>query len=131
MTTEANKALVRRYIEEVINQGKLDLIDTLFAPQMREKVKGFLTAGDDPFPDGRAEIQHLVAEGNTAVAHWILRGTHRAPFLGIPATGKAIEAHGFSIYFFEDGQIVDDLMVFDNYDVLEQLWARIMPPRPG
>jgi steroid delta-isomerase-like uncharacterized protein len=129
MTPETNKAVVRRYIEEVINQGNVDLIDTLFAPQMREKVKRFLTSGgDDPFPDAREEIQHLVAEGNTVVAHWIVRGTHRAPFLGIPATGKAIEAHGFSIYFLEDGQIVDDLMVFDNYDVLEQLGATITPP---
>src|SRR5437660_39450 len=101
MTTESNKAVVRRYIEEVINQGNIDLIDTLFAPNMREKVKGFLAGGDDPFPDGREEIQSLVAEGNTVVAHWILRGTHRAPFLGIPATGTVIEAHGFSIYFFE------------------------------
>ena len=128
MTIETNKAVVQRYIEEVINQGKLDVIETLFAPNMREKVKGFLAGGDDPFPDGHEEIQHLVAEGNTVVAHWVLRGTHRAPFFGIPATSKTIEAHGFSIYFFEDGKIVDDLMVFDNYDVLEQLGATIRPP---
>lgn len=128
MTTETNKAVVRRYIEEVINQGQIDVIDELFSPQMREKVRGFLRSGGDPFPDGREEIQHLVAEGNTVVAHWILRGTHRASFLDIPATGKAIEAHGFSIYFFENGQIVNDLMVFDNYDVLEQLGATITSP---
>lgn len=129
MSLEANKAVVRRYIEEVINEGKIDLIDTLFAPNMREKVKGFIASGgDDPFPDGREEIQSLVAEGNTVVAHWILRGTHRNTFIGIPATGKTIEAHGFSIYFFEDGQIVHDLMVFDNYDVLEQLGATITAP---
>lgn len=128
MTTESNKAVVRRYIEEVINDGNIDLIDTLFAPAMREKVKQFLTGGGDAsFPDGREEIQHLVAEGNTVVAHWILRGTHRAPYLGIPATGKSIEMHGFSIYFLEDGQIVHDLMVMDNLDALEQLGAKILP----
>jgi steroid delta-isomerase-like uncharacterized protein len=129
MTLEANKAVVRRFIEEVINQGRVDLVDILFAPKMREKVKGFLAVGaDDPFPDGREEIQAMVAEGNTVVAHWILRGTHLAPFHGIPATGKSIEAHGFSIYFLENGQIVDDLMIFDDYDVLEQIGAKIVPP---
>src|SRR3954454_12740988 len=99
MTAESNKTVVRRYIEEVINHGNIDLIDTLFAPNMHDKVKGFLSNGsDDPFPDGREEIQSLVAEGDTVVAHWILRGTHRAAFFDIPATGKPIEAHGFSIY---------------------------------
>ncbi|HEY3474805.1 MAG TPA: hypothetical protein VGK56_09365 [Anaerolineales bacterium] len=49
MSTESNKRVVRRYIEEVINQGNLELIDTFFSPDMRDRVKGFLTAGDDPF----------------------------------------------------------------------------------
>ena len=61
MTTETNKAVVRRYIEDVINRGDLALIDILFAPEMRERVKGFLTGGDDAFPDGYEEIRDMVA----------------------------------------------------------------------
>lgn len=130
MSLESNKAVVRRYIEEVINGGKHDLIDELFAPEMRERVRGFLAGGDDPFPDGQEEIQSLVAEGETVVAHWILRGTHTGTYFDIPATGKRVEAHAFSIYFFQNGQIVNDLMVFDHLDPLEQIGARIMPPEP-
>jgi hypothetical protein len=63
MSTEDNKAVVRRYIEEVINGGNLKLIDTFFAPQMRAQVRAFLTGGDDAFPDGREEIQDLLPKG--------------------------------------------------------------------
>jgi steroid delta-isomerase-like uncharacterized protein len=127
-TQEANKAVVRRYIEEVINGGNLDLIDAFFAPHLRGKVRQFLSDGDDPFPDGREELQDLVAEGDTVIARWTFRGTHRGLFLGIPATGKVIEIIGFAVYYFKDGQIHDDLMVMEWLDALEQMGARIVPP---
>jgi steroid delta-isomerase-like uncharacterized protein len=125
---EANKTVVRRYIEEVINGGRLELIDTFFAPHMRGKVRQFLSGGDDPFPDGREELQDLVAEGDTVIARWTFRGTHRGLFLGVPATGKSIEILGFAVYYFKDGQIHDDLMVMEWLDALEQMGARIVPP---
>jgi steroid delta-isomerase-like uncharacterized protein len=128
MSTEANKAVVRRYIEEVINQGKIDLIDTLFAPAMRERVRGLMSGGDDPFPDGYEEIQDIVAEGNTVMVRWIFRGTHQATFLDIPATGKRVEVTGYGVYHLEDGQIVADTMTMDWLDALEQLGATIAPP---
>ncbi|MGH2520960.1 MAG: ester cyclase [Anaerolineales bacterium] len=127
-TEEANKAVVRRYIEEVINQGKVDLIDTLFAPPMREQVKGFATRGDDAFPDGHEEIRDIVAEGNTVMVRWNFRGTHQGLFLGVPATGKSVEMIGFAVYYLEDGQIVDDLMIMDLYGATQQLGARVVLP---
>jgi steroid delta-isomerase-like uncharacterized protein len=128
MSAESNKIVVRRYIEEVINGGDLNLIDEFFAPGMRARVRGFLTSGEGAFPDGREQIQEIVAEGETVMAHWILRGTHQNPFMGMPATGKKIEIHGFAVYFFKDGQIVHDLMVMDWLDALEQLGATITLP---
>jgi steroid delta-isomerase-like uncharacterized protein len=128
MSTETNKAVVRRYIEEVINQGKADLIDTLFAPAMRERVRDFMSGGDDPFPDGHEEIRDIVAEGNTVMVRWIFRGTHQGAIFGIPATGKRIEITGYGVYYLENGQIVGDTMSMDWYDALEQLGATIAPP---
>jgi predicted ester cyclase len=128
MSIERNKKVVRRYIEEVINQGHLELIDTFFAPEMRERVKGFLTAGDDPFPDGREEIQELIAEGNMVMVRWILRGTHQRPFLGIAPTGKSIEITGYGTYRLENEQIVWDTVSFDWLDALEQIGATIRGP---
>jgi steroid delta-isomerase-like uncharacterized protein len=125
MTTETNKAVVRRYIEEVINSGKLDLIDTLFVPEMREAVRGFATVADESFPDRREELADVVAEGDTVMAHWVFRGTHRGLFYGIPATGRQIEINGFAIYYFKNGQIADDSMCMDWLDAVEQLGGTI------
>jgi steroid delta-isomerase-like uncharacterized protein len=128
-TQELNKAVVRRYIEEVINQNKLELIDTLFAPERRTAVREFLTKGDDVFPDGVEEIREMVAEGDKVMAWWILRGTHRGPFFGVPATGKSIEIVGFAIYQLENGLIVDDLMTMNFLGALRQIGATITPPQ--
>lgn len=131
MSTETNKAVVRRYVEEVINQGNLALIDTLFAPEMRERVKGFRAGGDNPFPDGREEIRDIVAEDNMVMVRWIFHGTHQGIFLGIPPTGKPIEITGYGTYYLENGQIVWDTMCMDWYDALEQLGATISAPNAG
>ena len=128
MSKEGNKNIVRRYIEEVINQGNLELIDTFFAPDMRERVKGFLTAADDPFPDGREEIQDLMAEDDMVMVRWIFRGTHQGEFLGIAPTGKSIEITGYGTYRLEHEQIVWDTVSFDWLDALEQIGATVHGP---
>ena len=128
MSQESNKLVVQRYIEEVINGGKLELIDTFFAPDMRERVRGFLTGSNDPFPDGREEIQDLVAEGNMVMARWIFHGTHQGEFLGIAPTGKPVEITGYGTYRFENELIVWDTVSFDWLDALEQLGATIHGP---
>jgi predicted ester cyclase len=125
---ETNKAVVRRYIEGVINQNKFELIDELFAPEMRDLVRQHLMSRDDPFPDGHEEIKDIVAEGNTVIARWNFKGTHKGTYLDIPATGKIIEMIGFAVYYLESGQIVDDLMLMSNYGALKQMGVTFTPP---
>lgn len=127
---EMNKVVVVRYIEEVINNRRHELIDELFAPELAAEVREHL-AGDDPFPDGREEIIDIVAEGNRVMARWNMRGTHQAEYLGIPATGKPVELIGFAVYYLENGRIVDDLMLMSNYGFLKQVGATISPPNEG
>ena len=129
MSTETNKTVVRRYIEEVINQGNLDLIDEFFAPPMRERVRGFLSGGDDAFPDGHQEIQDIVAEGDKVMVRWIFRGTQLGTFMGLPPTGKPVEVIGYATYVLENGQIVWDTMSMEWTDALDQLGAVISPSR--
>lgn len=128
MKAEANKAVVRRYIQEVINQGQLSLIDTLFSPGMRGQVRRFATAADESFPDRYEEIRDLIAEGDTVMVHWVFHGTHLGLFYGIQPTGKQIEINGFGIYFLENGQIVADSMCMDWIDAVEQLGGTISAP---
>ena len=131
MTPEANKTVVRRDSEETINGGDLSLIDTFFAPDRREAVRAFFT-GSGAFPDSREEIQDIVAEGDKVMARWIYRGTQQKTIFGIPPTGKKIEITGYGTYYFENGQITWDTIVFDGLDALEQLgvntWQASVPP---
>ena len=128
MTDETNKAAVTRYIEEVINQGQLAVIDALFSPEMREQVRRFATVADESFSDRYEEIRELIAEGDTVMVHWVFHGTHQGMFYGIPPTGKQIEINGFGIYFLENGQIVGDSMCMDWIDAVEQLGGTISAP---
>ena len=63
MTTETNKAAVKRYIEEVINQGNLAVIDTLFSPEMRRASKGLCNSRSKSFPDRYEEISRYGSGG--------------------------------------------------------------------
>ena len=131
MPTETNKAVVQRYIEEVINQHNLTIIDTLFAAEMREWVRGFATVADESFPDRYEEILDLVAEGDTVMVRWIFHGTHQGLFYGIPPTGKQIAINGFGVYYLKNGQIVADSMCMDWIDAVEQLGGMISAPSAG
>jgi predicted ester cyclase len=128
MTDETNKAVVKRYIEKVINQGQLAVIDALFSPEMREQVRRFTTVADESFPDRYEEIRDLIAEGDIVMVHWVFHGTHQGLFYGIPPTGKQIQINGFGIYFLENGQIVGDSMCTDWIDAVEQLGGTISAP---
>jgi predicted ester cyclase len=129
MTLESNKAVVRRYIEEVINRGNLVLIDTLFAPELAVRVKGFLAGSDNgSFPDGQEEICDIVAEGNKVMVRWIFRATHLGEFMNIPPTGKRIEITGYGTYYLENDRIVWDTMSMDWDDAMEQLGVTYCAP---
>jgi len=128
MIPEMNKALVRRYIEQVLNGGELDLIDELFASPLNEQVRKVATIYRSAFPDMHETIHDLVAEGDTVMARWTFRGTQLGQWHDIPPTGKTIEMLGFSIYWVRDGQIVDDQALLDLDGGLEQLGATVILP---
>ncbi len=78
MSTEANKAIIRRLVEEVLNQGKLDVIDELFAPNFVDRstgeqvpgpegVRQFVSAVRAGFPDLLVSVDDLIAEGDKVV----------------------------------------------------------------
>lgn len=130
MSPDQHKTVVRRYIDEVINQGKRDLIDEFFVPELRDRVRAFLlNVADDPFPDGREEIQDIVAEGDLVMVRLLYRGTHRGVFLGVAPTGRAIEVTGYGTYRFDEtGRIAWDTISFEWLDALEQIGATIHGP---
>jgi steroid delta-isomerase-like uncharacterized protein len=132
MSTEANKALVRRYYDEVHTGRNYDLIDQLVAPDFKEH---------DPLPgqgpgrqgikdrerslaenlDVTFNIEDLIAEDDKVVVRWRNRGTHVGEFLGIPPTGKGFSIEGINIYRVEDGKLAEGWNVADVFGQLLQL----------
>lgn len=118
--SEARKAIVRKLME-TINEGNLDVVDTLFTPELAEPMKRSFIAFRSAFPDWRMEIAEMVAEGNTVVGRLRCSGTNQGEFKGVPPTGKRMEVD--EVYFLrvENGKFVDFWGLEDDLARMRQL----------
>ncbi|MGH7962458.1 MAG: ester cyclase [Candidatus Binatia bacterium] len=133
MTAADNKAVLRRYGEEVWNKGNLALFDELIAPNLVLRFPGVPETRDDfrafvpqfraAFPDLQLTIADLVAEGDLVAVHWTMRGTQRGVFQGIAPTGKAVTMTMTVFYRLRDGQIEQAWGDWDLLGVQQQLGA--------
>jgi steroid delta-isomerase-like uncharacterized protein len=141
MPTEQNKALVRQLVEEGINQGNIRVIDELLIPDFveheelppgippgREAPKVLFTMLRSAFPDLKATIEHLIAEGDEVVLHMTWTGTHKGEFMGIPPTGKSISINVIDILGIAEGKFVEHWGVMDSMAMMQQLGV---VPAPG
>jgi predicted ester cyclase len=134
MTTEENKAIVRRYRLEMLGKGNLGIADELFPPQFIlhsmdydiEKFKQLQTMWLDAFPDLQFTIEDLVAEGDKVVERFTGLGTHKGSLFGIAPTGKQMNVSGIYIHRFVDGQIVEIWGIIDQLGLFQQLG--VVPP---
>jgi steroid delta-isomerase-like uncharacterized protein len=139
VSAEANKALVRRSFEEVFNQGNLDAVEEICAPDyvlhdptspeeirgtegMRRYVSMYRTA----FPDLRIVIEDQVAEGDKVASRYTGSGTHQGELRGFPPTNNRVELTGTITSRFAEGKIVEEWNNFDRMGMMEQLG--IVPP---
>jgi predicted ester cyclase len=142
MSPEANKALIRRYIEAVDNNHSSDwsIIDDFLSEDFlahnppvpgvsldREGMKQASEIFRNATP-GTHEITLQVAEGELVVSHIRGRGIHKGELLGIPATNKEVETEGIAIHRIRDAKIVEYWAVVDVVNVLQQLGAVPKPP---
>jgi steroid delta-isomerase-like uncharacterized protein len=131
LSTAINKAIVRRYIEQVLNEQRLDLAEEFLAenielhgsgiPPGMEVVEQWLAAFATAFPDGYTIIEDMVAEDDQVVARTVFNGTHKAEMQGIPATGKAISMPGITIFRLDNGKIAEGWLVNDNLRMMQLL----------
>ena len=133
MSVEANKAVIRRLIDEVVNGGNLNVIDELVAPDFvnhnplpgaTPDRAGFKTAFRNlhaAFPDLHTINSDLIAEGDRVVALRGFEGTHSGPFMGVPATGRHITLDGMTVFRVVNGQISERWSVLDLLGVRRQL----------
>ena len=133
MSSEANKTLVRRFIEEVLAGGDFAALAELTAPDCVEHtaapgyppgegtIARHMILWRAAFPDLAITIEDLVAEGARVAARWTLRGTHRGAFLGLPPTGRRVTVAGMELYRLAGGRIAERWAVVDTLGLLRQL----------
>lgn len=129
---EENKALMRRFIEEVWNQGKLDAADKLFHPQATSPsapqlpvgpagVRAIATLFRSAFPDFHMTIEDLIAEADLVVGRFTQGGTHRGEFMGVAPTGRQVQFTETGILRIAGGQVVESWYETDMLGLLQQL----------
>lgn len=138
--TELNKQIVRRFVAEVWNEGKLDVADELLAPGYIEHpstpdesrpaeptgpdgMKQFIQMFRGSFPDMEFTIEHILAEDDKVAIHLTGRGTHLGELRGLPPTGKRVTIGGAAIHRLEQGMIMETYQVVDRLSLREQLGA--------
>jgi steroid delta-isomerase-like uncharacterized protein len=134
--SEANKAIFRRYFEEVLNAGNLEVVDELIARTYvshyptgydfgggPKGVKQIVTAVRAGFPDVHFTVEDVLAEGDKVVGRWTFRGTHQGDFMGILPTGRKVSVMGIAIYRIARGKIIEAWVAWDSLGLMQQLGA--------
>jgi predicted ester cyclase len=120
--SEHNKAIVRRLIEEVLNGGRLGVLDELYAPDLAPAARRWITPFRASFPDVHMEILELIAEGDTVVGRFTCSATHLGEWLDHPPTGRRFErVDEVSIFRLRDGKITQVWSLEDSLGRLRQL----------
>jgi steroid delta-isomerase-like uncharacterized protein len=136
---EANMALVRRGINEILNRGNYNVADELFAPDFLfhtpaqpEPFRGppgfkqYVAMIRAAFPDIRFTIEDIFAAEEKVVARWSARLTHHGEFFGLPPTRKRATLTGIHVYHCRDGRIVEEWQELSALGLMQQLGA--LPP---
>jgi predicted ester cyclase len=141
MSTEQNKAIVRRWLDEGWTNGNLAVADELIDPGFvvhgaggqavptgPEGVKQLVSAWRTGFPDGRMNIDDLFAEDDKVVIRMTWVGTHTGDFYGRAATGRRVSVTSIGIDRVVNGKIVEGWGEVDMLGLYEQIGVI---PRPG
>jgi steroid delta-isomerase-like uncharacterized protein len=138
-TQEANKALMRRWFEEVWNQGRPDAVREMMSEECinhglsgdpAEPLRGasgfmpFHTQFRDAFPNIEVVVEDTIAEGDKVVARCSVRGKHEGDSLGMKATGATVDFDGIGIARVKDGMFVESWNSFDFARMYKQLEAK-------
>jgi steroid delta-isomerase-like uncharacterized protein len=135
MSTAENKAVIAAFLEEVINQGRLERANDLVAldfmeldplpgqQQGREGLKDVIGGLRISFPDMHWVVDEMIAEDDTVVTRFTWTGTHRGAFLGIPATGRSVTVKGVVIDQLTAGKMAKSRILMDTMGMMQQLGA--------
>lgn len=133
MSTEQNKSIVRRWVEEGWNKRNTALIDQLFTPNFyqqetgpesvnsREALKPFVAGYLSAFPDLQFTIEDLIAEGDKVVWRFKATGHQNGALMGMPASGKAVAVTGTITFRLENSRMAEAWLNLDVLGLLQQV----------
>ena len=136
MSSPEASTIVRRFWESVWSQGNAAELTELFHPEMREngervdvaQFQRAVISWRDIFPDFTVTIEELLPIGeDRLVSRVTYRGTQRAPWAGLPTSGKSFEGIGIDIFTIDAGRVIELWHSADHYDMAVQLGGRLTP----
>jgi steroid delta-isomerase-like uncharacterized protein len=141
MPAEEDKAVVRRFVEEVMNEGNLEVADELISPGHvnhdptalevppgPEGIKQLIGMYRSAFPDIHFSTGEMFAVDGRVTHRWTFTGTHEGEMMGVEPTGKGVEVSGVEINHVEGGRISESWTVSDALGLMQQLG---LTPQPG
>jgi steroid delta-isomerase-like uncharacterized protein len=143
MSERDNKATVRRFIDEYQTGGDERAFDDIIHPDVQDRSRPYgIAPGAEgvrqqfagfrrAFPDFRATILDMIAEGDRVVTRKVFHGTHHGDLWGIPPTGREVEIQVIDIVRLEDGRIVEHWNVVDRLGLMQQLGVLPAPEAVG
>jgi steroid delta-isomerase-like uncharacterized protein len=130
-----NAATVRQFIDEVLNRGDVDGAGRFVwedvveqvpfpgqgpgLPGLQDVLRGMRAA----FPDLHWSVEEQLADGDRVLTRFVWTGTHRGPFLGVPASGRRVSVWGMVIDRLVEGRIKDTRILMDTLGLMAQLGA--------
>ena len=128
---DANKAVARRVFEEIFNQGQFEVANEIYATDFanhgahrdvslkedQDAARGWKSA----FPDLKMTVQMMLADADTVTVVWLAKGTNTGTGNGLPATGKAVDGRGITIWRIVGGRIREEWSEFDQLQLMQQL----------
>ena len=134
MSLEENKAITRRFLDEIFAGGNLELVDELFAPNFvlhdpsvpqevrgLEAMKQYITMYRTAYPDTHFTVEDQIAEGDEVVTRWTGQGTHQGELMGIAPTGNRVTVTGIEIDRISGGKIEETWVNYDALGMMQQL----------
>jgi predicted ester cyclase len=139
MSVEENKVIVRRFYEEVMNNGEVELLDEIMdedfddrgealfgSPQGREVIRQGIIATRSILPDLHVSIQEMIAEDDMVGVRGIMRCTHQGEWLGVTPTGNELTWKGIAMFRLAEGKLMQRWFNSDGLSIVQQLG--LVPP---
>ena len=130
----ANKTLVKRFFDEIVNGRKLAVIDEIIHPEYINHGFPFPAKGPDAmraitemivgaFPDMKITVQKVIEDGATVATCGYWEGAHKGPFMNIPATGKTVKVEYVDVWDIKDGKLFENWVQMDFVGLLQKIGA--------